>query len=113
METMSYSALLALTLFSGIVIYWLLFCVAYMLRRFGIDLRKTPAKVSKKAEKVIAKIEYYSEDGWHVVFNRGFGTCYGILTNLSSGQAEPGVECVAEIIEEPNGSCGFYQLVVL
>lgn len=113
METMKFSVLLVLVVFSGAVVFTLFSAVAYLLRYLGINFSEAPTRVYEKAEKVVARIEYFSEhDGWHVVFNRGFGTCYGILTNLNKGQVKAGIEVEASILSEPDGSCGFYQLAI-
>lgn len=113
MYTMSFSAILVLAVFSALVVYILLWSVARLLYCYGISLKQETRVVESKKSKVIAKTEYFSEDdGWHVVFNLGFGTCYGILANLNKGQAEAGVEFEASILTEPTETCGFYELMV-
>lgn len=113
METMSFSALFMLIVFSGLAVFVLVWVAVFLLRYFGVNLKPQPTPAETKSKKVIAKTEYFSEhDGWHVVFNLGFGACYGILANLSEGQAVSGIEFEASILSEPNETCGFYELAV-
>ena len=114
METMSFFVWSLMVVLSAVVIFVLMYFAAILLKYFGIKIsRQSAEKNYETTEKVIVKTEYFSEhDGWHVVFNRGFGTCYGILANISKGQARAGVEVEASILSEPNGTCGFYELIV-
>lgn len=113
MNTMSFSAILVLAVFSGLSVFVLVWVAVFLLRYFGVNLKPQPIPAETKNKKVIAKTEYFSEhDGWHVVFNLGFGACYGILANLNKGQAETGIEFEASILSEPTETCGFYELMV-
>lgn len=113
METMNFGEILILVIFSGMSVFSICWAIVRVLKHFGADF-SNPNVIDKKAEKVTVRLEYFSEyDGWHVKFNRGFGTCYGILTNLNKGQAEKDIQVEAAIIDAPNGSCGFYQLAVM
>ncbi len=114
METKIFTEEVFCMLFTCAILSVLAWIAVRLMSKHGIRFEQ-PRKFPREEEKVTARLAYFSpKDGfWHVTFNLGFGTCYGIIANMNKGQGSEGVEIETTILSAPDHTCGFYRLFAI